>query len=139
MTKYCVPQMTARGGGVIVNIASVQGLQSALGVAPYAASKGGDLSLTRQLALEYAKDGIRVLAVNPGTIETPLVAEAAAASGQTIDGLRDAWAACHPLDRIGQPEEVAHVVLFLASDKASFMTGSYVNVDGGLMAKGAWA
>jgi NAD(P)-dependent dehydrogenase (short-subunit alcohol dehydrogenase family) len=91
------------------------------------------------LALEYAKDGIRVLAVNPGTIETPLVAEAAAASGQTIDGLRDAWAACHPLDRIGQPEEVAHVVLFLASDKASFMTGSYVNVDGGLMAKGAWA
>ena len=139
MTKYCVPQMTARGGGVIVNIASVQGLQSALGVAPYAASKGGDLSLTRQLALEYAKDGIRVLAVNPGTIETPLVAEAAAASGQTIDGLRDAWAACHPLDRIGQPDEVAHVVLFLASDTASFMTGSYVNVDGGLMAKGAWA
>jgi NAD(P)-dependent dehydrogenase (short-subunit alcohol dehydrogenase family) len=139
MTKYCVPRMKARGGGVIINIASVQGLQSALGVAPYAASKGGDLSLTRQLALEYAKDRIRVLAVNPGTIETPLVAEAAAASGQTIDGLRDAWAACHPLDRIGQPEEVAHVVLFLASDKASFMTGSYVNVDGGLMAKGAWA
>mgnify|MGYP006274089113 CR=1 FL=1 len=139
MAKYCVPEMKRRGGGVIVNTASVQGLQSALGVAPYAASKGGDLSLTRQLALEYAKDNIRVLAVNPGTIETPLVAEAAAAVGETIDGLRAKWGACHPLDRIGKPEEVAEVVMFLASDKASFMTGSYVNVDGGLMAKGAWA
>lgn len=139
MAKYCVPEMKARGGGVIVNTASVQGLQSALGVAPYAASKGGDLSLTRQLALEYAKDRIRVLAVNPGTIETPLVADSAAAVGQTIDGLRAKWAANHPLDRIGQPEEVAEVVMFLASDKASFMTGCHVNVDGGLMAKGAWA
>lgn len=139
MTKYCVPEMKKRGGGAIINTASVQGLQSAMGVGPYAASKGGDLSLTRQLALEYAKDRIRVLAVNPGTIETPLVAEAAAAFGETVDSQRAKWGACHPLDRIGQPEEIAEVVMFLASDKASFMTGSYVNVDGGLMAKGAWA
>ncbi len=139
MTKYCVPEMKKRGGGAIINTASVQGIQSAMGVAPYAASKGGDLSLTRQLALEYAKDNIRVLAVNPGTIETPLVAEAAEAMGETVDSLRARWAACHPLDRIGQPQEIANVVLFLASDKASFMTGSYVNVDGGMLAKGAWA
>lgn len=139
MTKYCVPEMQKRGGGAIINTASVQGIQSALGVAPYAASKGGDLSLTRQLALEYAKDNIRVLAVNPGTIETPLVAEAAAAMGETVDSLRARWGAAHPLNRIGQPEEIANVVLFLASDKASFMTGSYVNVDGGMLAKGAWA
>ncbi|MEZ4728058.1 MAG: SDR family NAD(P)-dependent oxidoreductase [Caldilineaceae bacterium] len=139
MTKYCVPELKKRGGGAIINTASVQGVQSAYGVAPYAASKGGDLSLTRQLALEYAKDNIRVLAVNPGTIETPLVAEAAEAMGETVDSLRDRWAACHPLNRIGQPEEIANVVLFLASDKASFMTGSYVNVDGGMLAKGAWA
>jgi NAD(P)-dependent dehydrogenase (short-subunit alcohol dehydrogenase family) len=139
MTKYCVPQMQLRGGGVIINTASVQGLQSALGVAPYAASKGGDLSLTRQLALEYAKDNIRVLAVNPGTIETPLVAESAAAEGTTVDNMREVWGAAHPLNRIGQPQEVANAVLFLASDQASFMTGSYVNVDGGMMAKGAWA
>ncbi|MBX3012614.1 MAG: SDR family oxidoreductase [Caldilineaceae bacterium] len=139
MTKYCVPEMKKRGGGAIINTASVQGIQSAWGVAPYAASKGGDLSLTRQLALEYAQDNIRVLAVNPGTIETPLVAEAAAASGETVDSLRARWGAAHPLNRIGQPQEVANVVLFLASDKASFMTGSYVNVDGGLLAKGAWA
>ncbi|MEZ4619533.1 MAG: SDR family NAD(P)-dependent oxidoreductase [Caldilineaceae bacterium] len=139
MAKYCVPEMQKRGGGVIINTASVQGLQSALGVAPYAASKGGDLSLTRQLALEYAKDNIRVLAVNPGTIDTPLVAEAAAAEGSSVDQKRAAWGAIHPIGRIGQPEEVANAILFLASDKASFMTGSYVNVDGGLMAKGAWA
>lgn len=139
MTKYCVPEMKKRGGGAIINTASVQGVQSAWGVAPYAASKGGDLSLTRQLALEYAKDNIRVLAVNPGTIETPLVAEAAAAMGETVDSLRERWGAAHPLNRIGQPEEIANVVLFLASPKASFMTGSYVNVDGGMLAKGAWA
>lgn len=139
MTKYCVPEMMKRGGGAIINTASVQGIQSALGVAPYAASKGGDLSLTRQLALEYAKDNIRVLAVNPGTIETPLVAEAAAAMGETVDSLRARWGAAHPMNRIGQPQEIANVVLFLASDKASFMTGSYVNVDGGMLAKGAWA
>ena len=139
MTKYCVPEMKKRGGGAIINTASVQGIQSALGVAPYAASKGGDLSLTRQLALEYAKDNIRVLAVNPGTIETPLVAEAAEAMGETVDSLRTRWGAAHPLNRIGQPQEIANVVLFLASPKASFMTGSYVNVDGGMLAKGAWA
>jgi NAD(P)-dependent dehydrogenase (short-subunit alcohol dehydrogenase family) len=139
MTKYCVPEMKKRGGGVIINTASVQGLQSATGVSAYAASKGGDLSLTRQLALEYAKDNIRVLAINPGTIDTPLVAEAAAAAGQSLDEQRVMWGQAHPLGRIGQPREIANVVLFLASDKASFMTGEWVNVDGGMMAKGAWA
>lgn len=135
MTKYCVPHMQQRGGGVIINTASVQGVQSAYGVAPYAASKGGDLSLTRQLALEYAKDNIRVLAVNPGTIETPLALE----GSSSIEELREGAARTHPLGRIGQPQEIANVVLFLASDKASFMTGSYVNIDGGMLAKGAWA
>ncbi len=135
MTKYCVPEMKKRGGGVIINTASVQGLQSALGVAPYAASKGGDLSLTRQLALEYAKDNIRVLAINPGTIETPLALE----GSSSPEELRKAAAQQHPIGRIGQPQEVANVVLFLASPEASFMTGEFVNVDGGLMAKGAWA
>lgn len=135
MTKYCVPQMKRRGGGVIINTASVQGLQSALGVSAYAASKGGDLSLTRQLALEYAKDNIRVLAINPGTIETPLALEGSA----SLEAMREAAARTHPIGRIGQPQDIANVVLFLASDKASFMTGEFVNVDGGMMAKGAWA
>jgi NAD(P)-dependent dehydrogenase (short-subunit alcohol dehydrogenase family) len=135
MTKYCVPEMKKRGGGAIINTASVQGVQSAYGVAPYAASKGGDLSLTRQLALEYAKDNIRVLAINPGTIETPLALE----GSSSIEELREVSARTHPIGRIGQPQEVANVVLFLASDKASFMTGAYINVDGGMLAKGAWA
>ncbi|MEZ4710857.1 MAG: SDR family oxidoreductase [Caldilineaceae bacterium] len=139
MTKYCVPEMRKRGGGVILNTASVQGLQSANHVPAYAASKGADLSLTRQLALDFAKDNIRVLAVNPGTIDTPLVAEAAQAMGLTVDDLRGEWAAAHPIGRIGTPADIAKAMLFLASDDASFMTGSYVNVDGGLMAKGAWA
>ncbi|MCC7262662.1 MAG: SDR family oxidoreductase [Candidatus Latescibacteria bacterium] len=139
MTKYCVPVMKQRGGGVIINTASVQGLQAAKGVAAYAASKGGLLSLTRQLALEYAADHIRVLAVNPGTIDTPLVDEFVAALGMDKAQVAEALAKIHPLGRIGRAADVAEVVLFLASDKASFMTGENVCVDGGMMAKGAWA
>lgn len=138
MTKACVPEMKKRGGGVIVNTASVQGLQSMKGVPAYAASKGGILSLTRQLALEYAEDNIRVLAVNPGTIDTPLVAESLDIIEGDEEELREEIATAHPMGRIGQPEDIAHAVLFLASGKASFMTGEYVCVDGGLMAKGAW-
>lgn len=136
MSKFAIPQMQKRGGGVIVNIASVQGRQSMKGVSAYAASKGGMLSLTQQLALEYAAQNIRVLAVNPGTIETDL---AAASVEYDYAALRQAGAGAHPMGRIGKPEEIASVVLFLCSDGASFMTGEYVNVDGGMMAKGAWA
>jgi dihydroanticapsin dehydrogenase len=131
MTKHSVPNMMARGGGVIINTASVQGLQSALGVSAYAASKGGMLSLTRQLSLEYAQHNIRVMAVNPGGIDTPL--------GQDRAEFEKGYAKIHPIGRFGVPADIAHAVLFLASEKASFMTGSYMNVDGGLMAKGAWA
>lgn len=139
MSKYAIPIMQKQGGGVIINTASVQGLQTAFGVAAYAASKGGMIMLTKQLALEYGRDNIRVLAVNPGTIETPLVAEAAAGLGQPYDELKAQWADAHPIGRIGQPRDIANAFLFLASDEASFMTGEYVNVDGGLMIKGAWA
>lgn len=139
MSKYCIPVMLQRGGGVIVNIASVQGLQAAKGVPAYAASKGGILSLTRQLALEYAEHNIRVLAVNPGTIDTPLVREAVEAMGGDEEAVKKQMAKGHPVGHIGQPEDIAHTVLFLSSNKASFITGEYVCVDGGMMAKGAWA
>ena len=137
MSKYAIPEMRKRGGGVIISTASVQGLQSANLVPAYAASKGGDISLTRQMALDYAKDNIRVLTVCPGGVDTPMwragldeteVQERLTQSGRT-----------HPIGRIGQPRDIANVVVFLASDKASFMTGEYICVDGGLMAKGAWA
>ena len=139
MARHCLPGMMERRAGVIINTASVQGVQSALGVSAYAASKGGILSLTRQLALEYAKYGIRVLAVNPGGIDTPLVDELVEALGQDRQEFEEGYAKIHPLRRYGQPADIANAVVFLASDKASFMTGENVSVDGGLLAKGAWA
>ena len=139
MTKYCVPVMKPRGGGVIINTASVQGLQSANKVPAYAASKGGVLSLTRQLALDYAQDNIRVLAVCPGSIDTPLLREAVESTGQTMEEAVGQMSRAHPIGRIGTPADIAEAVLFLAGPRASFMTGEYVCVDGGLMAKGAWA
>ena len=138
MAKYCIPAIRTRGGGVIINVASVQGLQSMPKVPAYAASKGGLLSLTRQMSIDYAKEGIRVLAVNPGTIDTPLVQEAAAATDDPADALAT-WARNQPLGRLGRPEEIGKAMVFLASEHAGFMTGEYVCVDGGVMAIGAWA
>ena len=138
MTRCCVPPMKQRGGGVIINTASVQGLQSMKGVAAYAASKGGILSLTRQLALEYSDDNIRVLAVNPGAIETTMLTEAVAFRGGDLEQVKRKIAVGQPIKRMGQPADIARAILFLASDKASFMTGAYVNVDGGAMAQGTW-
>ncbi|MEX1019633.1 MAG: SDR family NAD(P)-dependent oxidoreductase [Litorilinea sp.] len=139
LAKYAIPHMLKQEKGVIINTASVQGLQSAKGVSAYAASKGAILSLTRQLALEYAEQGIRVLAVNPGTIDTNMPAEGSKGMNMEHAELLKVWGAAHPMNRVGKPEEIASVVLFLAGDGASFMTGESVSVDGGMMAKGAWA
>ena len=140
MTKHCVPELRRRGGGVIVNIASVQGRQSMKGVAAYAASKGGILALTRQLAMEYAADNIRVLAVNPGTIDTPMTrGERAGMDPEQVERAWEAMARTHPIGRVGLPSDIASLVLFLASDEASFMTGAGIDCDGGMMAQGAWA
>ena len=136
MAKYSIPEMRKRGGGVIVSTASVQGLQSTNLVPAYAASKGGDISLTQQMALDYAKDNIRVLTVCPGGVDTPM-ARAGKDDAEVQEMLRQSGET-HPIGRGGQPQDIANVVVFLASDRASFMTGEYVCVDGGLMAKGAW-
>jgi NAD(P)-dependent dehydrogenase (short-subunit alcohol dehydrogenase family) len=139
MSKYAIPEIRRRGGGAIINTASVQGLQSQRGVPAYAASKGGVLSLTRQMALDYAAEGIRVLAVCPGTIDTEMVRTAAALEPDGVPSALQRFGKAHPLGRIGTGQDIANVVLFLASDGASFMTGEYVCVDGGFMALGAWA
>lgn len=140
LCQYAIPEMRRRGGGVIINNASVQGLQSQKLVPAYAASKGAVLSLSRNLALDYAEANIRVVAVCPGSVDTPMLhAAAALASPSDPESAMVEWGRRHPLGRIARPEEIADVVVFLASDQASFITGEYVCVDGGLMARGAWA
>jgi NAD(P)-dependent dehydrogenase (short-subunit alcohol dehydrogenase family) len=140
LCKYAIPEMRKRGGGVIINNASVQGLQSQKLVPAYAASKGAVLSLTRNLALDCAEDNIRAVAICPGSVDTPMLrATAAQIAPDDPDGTLATWGRKHPLGRIARPEEIAEVVVFLASDKASFITGEYVCVDGGLMAKGQWS
>jgi NAD(P)-dependent dehydrogenase (short-subunit alcohol dehydrogenase family) len=134
-SKFAIRSMLKAGRGAIVNMSSVQGLASQAGIPAYAASKGAVLSFTRQLAVDYAKHGIRVNAVCPGTIATPLVRGLIEGRGWDLSVAGKPY----PMGRVGTPAEVAEVVLFLASDRASFVTGEALVVDGGIMAKGGWA
>ena len=134
---HAIPHMRKRGGGAIVNIASVQGIACQTNVAAYVASKGGLLALTRAMALDHAKDGIRVNAVCPGSIDTPMLRFAASENldGHTEDEVIASWGAAHPIGRVGLPEDVGNMVAFLASSRAAFCTGGEYKVDGGLLAK----
>lgn len=116
-------------GGAIVNVASVFGVVGAPNSCSYSAAKGGVISLTRQLARDYAADGIRVNAVSPGFVETPMLQQ------DTHDGTRQYATKGTAMQRIGEPEEVAAAVVFLASDAASFVTGQNLVVDGGFTTK----
>ena len=134
---FGVPAMRDRGGGVIVNLASVQGFNCQAGVAAYVASKGAIHALTRTMALDYARENIRVVSVSPASVRTPILALAA----RTFDGPDADVAAvfarfgeAHPIGRIAEPEEVADLIAFLASDRAGFITGSDHRIDGGLSA-----
>jgi NAD(P)-dependent dehydrogenase (short-subunit alcohol dehydrogenase family) len=139
MSRATLPHIRAAGGGTIINIASVQGLQSMPRVAAYAASKGGVLSLTRAMALDHAHEGIRVVAICPGTIDSAMVRAIARAEGGDEEANVRRYGAAHPLGRIGTPADIGAAAVFLASDAASFITGEHLNVDGGFMALGAWA
>jgi len=130
-SKYCIPEIQKQGGGAVINIASVQGLASQARVAPYSASKGGAISLTRNMAIDFASRNIRVNCVCPGSIDTPMLRWAAELTDDPQRAVRE-WGEVHVLKRVGQPEEVAQVVLFLASNRSSFVTGAAYVVDGGL-------
>ena len=135
--KYAVPRMRAGGGGAIVHVASVQGSATQNNVAAYSTSKGGMLALTRAMAIDHAGDNIRVNSVSPGCIDAPMTRFAADqnASPGGQQALIDIWGKAQPLGRVGRPEEVAEVIAFLVSDRASFCTATEFRVDGGLLAK----
>lgn len=126
--KYELPAMLKQGGGAIVNMASAAGVIGTAGLTIYSATKGGVIALTRAAAVEYAKSGIRINAISPGSIETDMLASVPA------DLLAQA-PAVHPVGRIGKPEEVAEAVLWLCSDAASFVTGHNMMIDGGCTAQ----
>jgi NAD(P)-dependent dehydrogenase (short-subunit alcohol dehydrogenase family) len=133
MCKFALPKIAQSGGGAVVNISSGWGLVGGRRAAAYCASKGGVVLLTKAMALDHAGQNIRVNCVCPGDTDTPMLREEARQMGKSIDAfLKDA--ADRPLGRLGTPEEVARAVLFLASESATFITGTTLVVDGGGLA-----
>jgi NAD(P)-dependent dehydrogenase (short-subunit alcohol dehydrogenase family) len=128
--KYQIPQMLKTGGGAIVNMASILGAVGFANAPAYTAAKHGVLGLTKTAALEYAAQGVRINAVGPAFIHTPMI------SGLEADpaGLQQ-LVALHPIGRLGTPEEVAELVLWLSSPAAAFVNGAYYPVDGGYLAR----
>ncbi len=126
--RYQIPEMLRAGGGAIVNVASILAQVATAEHAPYVAAKHGVVGLTRAAALEYAKRNIRINAVGPAYIDTPLLENLPAEA-------RDALVGLHPIGRLGRDAEVAELVLWLSTDKASFVTSSYYPIDGGYLAQ----
>lgn len=133
-TKHAIPHLREAGGGSIVNLSSIYGLVGAADSPPYHASKGAVRLMSKTDAMLYADDGIRVNSVHPGYVWTPMVEEALGERGE-LEEQRKRAAALHPLGRLGEPEEVAYAILYLASDESGFVTGSELVVDGGYTAR----
>jgi len=132
-SKYVIPHMRRAGGGAIVNIASVHAVATVASTAPYAASKGGLVALTKNMAIDYAKDNIRVNAICPGWVYTPLIKGIFESSGDP-EGMRRRITERQLLGRLGTPEDIGYAALYLACQESSFVTGTCLFVDGGLTA-----
>jgi NAD(P)-dependent dehydrogenase (short-subunit alcohol dehydrogenase family) len=128
--KYEIPEMLKSGGGAIVNVASILGRVGFYGAPAYVSAKHGVVGLTQNTAVEYGERGIRVNAVGPGFIRTPMISEL-----EEDPETHQRLVSLHPIGRLGEPEEVAELVIWLCSDKASFVTGAYYPVDGGYLAR----
>jgi len=139
LTKLAYPLLKAAGGGAIVNVSSVHAVQTSANIAAYAASKGGLLALTRAIAIEFAKDNIRVNAILPGAVDTPMLRaglDRGHLAGEDVYARLDNLARRTVNGRVGKPDEIAHAIYFLADDtQSSFMTGQAMIVDGGATAR----
>lgn len=135
-SKYCIPHMRTRGGGAIVNVSSVQAYVAQQNVAAYSASKGGINALTRAMAVDHASDNIRVNVVCPASVDTPMLRWAADKfkGESTQEEVIQSWGKMHPIGRVGTPEEVAELIVYLCSDSAGFISGADIKMDGGLLA-----
>ncbi len=134
-TKHVIPYMQKNGGGSIINMSSIYGLRGAGDLPPYHASKGAVRLMSKNDALLYAKENIRVNSVHPGFIWTPLVEELAERSPIGAKAFREHLDSLHPIGHIGEPDDIAYGVLYLASDESKFLTGSELVIDGGYTAK----
>lgn len=126
-----IPAMLDDGGGAIVNTSSIAGVVGFEGVSPYVASKHGVIGLTKAAALEYGRDGIRVNAISPGVIRTPMIERSSATDPEMVEGVSEAT----PMGRIGDPEEIGDAAVWLCADDASFVTGETLVIDGGYVSQ----
>ncbi|WP_434617441.1 SDR family NAD(P)-dependent oxidoreductase [Tabrizicola sp. M-4] len=134
-TKHAIPHMRKAGGGSIVNLSSIAGLVGVGGVSPYHASKGAVRLMTKNDAITYAAEGIRVNSIHPGYIWTPMVENHLRATSPDLEAAKVAAGSVHPVGHMGEPDDIAWAVVYLASDEAKFVTGIELAVDGGYTAR----
>ena len=134
-TKHAIPHLRSVGGGSIINLSSIAGLVGVGGIAPYHASKGAVRLMTKNDAITYARERIRVNSIHPGYIWTPMVENHLRAISDDLEGAKAAAGSVHPIGHMGEPDDIAWAVVWLASDEAKFVTGAEIVIDGGYTAR----